>query len=57
MVLTELFSVPDDLANRSFCRSYISRVQLKSNWTFGERLPASNQEAVRECRLDLLKRL
>ena len=57
MVLTELFSVPDDLANRSFCRSYISRVQLKSNWTFGERLPASNQDAVRECRLVLLKKL
>ena len=54
-VLIELFRVSDGLANRSFCRSDISRVQLKSNWTVGERLLASDQEAVRECRLILLK--
>ena len=47
--LKELLKVSDVLANRSFCRSDISRFQLKS--TVGERLLVSDQEAVRECRL------
>ena len=31
MVLWELLRLSDSLANRSFCRSDISRVQLRSN--------------------------
>ena len=45
----ELPKHSDSLANRSVCRSDISRVQLKSNWTVGETLLASVQEVVREC--------
>ena len=56
MVLKELLRLSDPLANRSFCQSDISWVQLKSNWTFRERLLASYQDTVRECRLILLKR-
>ena len=56
MVVMELFRLPDILANRSFCRSEISWVQLKSNWIFRERLLASYRVGVRECRLILLKR-
>ena len=55
VALRELLRLSDVLANRSFCRSDISRVQLKSNWTVGERLLASDQEAVREYRLILFK--
>ena len=40
MVLKELLRLSDGLANRLFCRSNISRVQPKSNWTVGERLLA-----------------
>ena len=53
--LMELLRLSDVLVNRSFCWADISRVQLKFNWTVGERLLASDQEAVRECRLILLK--
>ena len=56
MVLKELLRLSDLLANQSFCRSDISWAQLKSNWTFRERLLASYQDAARECRLILLKR-
>ena len=55
-VLKELLTLSNFLANWSFCRSDISCVQLKSNWTFLERLLASYQDAIRECRLILLKR-
>ena len=57
MVLTELLKVSDGLANQSFCWSDISRVELKSNWTVGERLLASDQEAVTDGTLILLKGL
>ena len=56
MRLRELFRVSDGLAKQSFSRSNISRVTVKFNWTVGERLLASDQEAVGECRLILLKR-
>ena len=56
MVLKELLRLSDSLANRSFCRSGISWAQLKSNWTFRERLLASDQDSVGQCRLTLLKR-
>ena len=55
VALRELLWHSDCLANRSFCQSGISRVQLKSNWIVAERLLASYQEAVRECKLILLK--
>ena len=55
MVLTKLFRLSGGFANPSFCGSDISRVQLKSNWTVGEKFLVSDQEAVRECRLTLLK--
>ena len=55
VALSQMLTLLDVLANRSFCRSDISRVQLKSNWTVGERLLASDPEAVRQCRLILLK--
>ena len=51
----ELLRLSDVLANRSICRSDISRVQLRSNWKVGERLQVSDQEAARECRLILVK--
>ena len=44
MVLWELLRLPDSLANRSFCRSDISRVQLKSNLTVGKGLLASDSK-------------
>ena len=46
VALRELLRLSDVLVNRSFCRSDISRVQLKSNWTVGERLLASDGGAV-----------
>ena len=55
MVLTEFFTLSEGLANRPFCPLDILRVQLKSNLTVGERLLASDQEAVTEWRLILLK--
>ena len=55
VALRELLRLWDAPANRSFCWSDITRVQLKSNWTVGERLLVSDQDAVRECRLILLK--
>ena len=55
VALSELLRHSDGLANWSFSWSDIWRVQLKSNWTVGESLLASDQEAVRECRLILLK--
>ena len=54
--LRELFRLSYVLANRSFCGPDISRVQLKPNCTVDERLLSSDQEAVRKCRLILLKR-
>ena len=33
----------DGVANQSFCQSDIFRVELKPNWTVGERLLASDQ--------------
>ena len=55
MVLTEFFTLSEGLANRPFCPLDILRAQLKSNLTVGERLLASDQEAVTEWRLILLK--
>ena len=43
MELKELLIHSDGLANQSFCQSDISRAQLKSTWTVGERLLASYQ--------------
>ena len=45
-VLTEFFRLSDGLANRSFCRSDIWRVQLKSNWAVRKRLLASDCKAI-----------
>ena len=50
-----VLGLSDDLANRSFSGSDILRVQLKSDWTVGERLLASDQWVVRQCSLILLK--
>ena len=47
VALRQLLRLSNVLANRSFCRSHISKVQLKSKWTVGERLQASDPEAVR----------
>ena len=55
MVLTEFFTLSEGLANRPFCPLDILRVQLKSNLTVGERLLASDKEAVTEWGLILLK--
>ena len=44
MVLTKFFRLSDGLANQSFCRLDISRVQLKSNRIVGERPLASDDE-------------
>ena len=44
-----------DFANRSFCWSDISRVQLKSNWTVGKWLLASDSKTVWKSRLILIK--
>ena len=55
MVLTELFRLSDGLANRSFCRSDILRVQLKSNWTVSKSLLASSSKTVWKARLILSK--
>ena len=55
MVFKDLLRLSDGLANRAFCQSDISRVQLKSNWTVGESLVAFGQEAVREWRLNFFK--
>ena len=46
MVVIELLRLLDGLANRSFSRSDISRVQLKSNCTVGERHLASDQSQI-----------
>ena len=45
----------DGLANWSFCWSEISRIQLKSNWTVGKRLLASDFRTVWKSSLILLK--
>ena len=55
IVLTDLFRLSDGLANRSFCRSDISRVQLKSHWTVGKKLLASDSKTVCKSRLILSK--
>ena len=55
MVLTELFRLSGDLANRSFCQSDISRVRLKSSWSVGEKLLASHSKTVCKTRLILSK--
>ena len=46
MVLTEFFTLSDGLANQSFCRLDISRVQLKSKRIVGQRPLASDEGAV-----------
>ena len=56
MVFKELLRLSDPLAKGSFCRSDISWVQLKSNWTFRDRLLATDQDLVEQCRLILFKR-
>ena len=56
MIVSELLRMLDGLANRSFCRSDISRVQLMSNWTVGLKLVASDREVVGEEKLNLHKR-
>ena len=56
IVVGELLRLSDSLANQSVCWSDISRIQLKSNWTVGERLVASHQEVVRERRRNLHER-
>ena len=43
VALRELLRHSDDLVNWSFCQSDMSRVQLKSKWTVGERMLASDQ--------------
>ena len=55
IVVKELRRLPDGLPNQSFCQSDISRVQVKSNWTVGESMLASDKEAVTKCMLNLLK--
>ena len=57
VVLGDMLRPSDGLANRSFCRSDISRVQLKSNWTVGKRLLASDSKTVWKSRLILSKSL
>ena len=47
----------DGLANRSFCRSDSSKVQLKSNWIVDKRLLASDSKTVSNIRLFLSKLL
>ena len=55
IVLTDLFRLSDGLANRSFCRSDISEVHLKSNETFGKKYLASDSKTVYKSRLILSK--
>ena len=55
IVLTEFFRLLDGLASRSFCRWDILKVQLKSNWTVGERSLASGSRTVWKSRLILSK--
>ena len=55
MVLIEHFRVSDGLPNRSFCRSDISRVQLKLHWTVCKKLLASDSKTVCKSRLILSK--
>ena len=55
IVLTEHFRVSDDLASGLFCRSGISRVQLKSNRTVRKKLLASDSKTVCKSRLILSK--
>ena len=42
-VVRELLRLLDSFAEQSFCSSDISRVQLKSDWTVGERLLGSDK--------------
>ena len=56
MAVRKLLRLSDGLANRSFYRSDISRIQLKSNWAVGEKLLALDQEVVRNWRLSLHKK-
>ena len=53
--LGDILRPSDGLANWSFCWSDIWRGQLKSNWTIGKRLLASDSEPVWKSRLILLK--
>ena len=55
MVLRELLRLLDGLANRLFCWSDIWRVQLKSNWTVGKKILASDSKTVWKSRLILSK--
>ena len=55
MVLWELFRLLDGLANRPFCVSKISRLQLKSNRTVFKKLLVSNSKIVCKSRLILSK--
>ena len=55
--LTDIFRLSDILANWLFCWLDILRVQLKSNWTVGKRLLASDSKTVWKSRLILPKAL
>ena len=51
MALGKLLRLSFSVGNRSFCRSDISRIQMKSNWKVGESLVASDQQAVWKSKL------
>ena len=53
----ELLKLSDEFVNWSFCQLDISRVQVKSNWTVGKRLPASDSKTFWKSRLILSKSL
>lgn len=55
VALRKLFKLSDGLAKQPFLQWDILGVQLKSNWTVGERLPAPDQWVFWRCRLILFK--
>ena len=55
VALRELLRHSDGLPNRWFCRSDLPRVQLKSNWTVGKKLLATDSKTVWKNRLILSK--
>ena len=57
VALQELLRHSDGLANQSFYWWDISRTQLKSNWSVGKRLIASDSKVVWKSRLILSKSL
>ena len=52
MVLKELLRPSDGLANRSFCRSDISMVPVKSNWIVGKKPLAFDSKLVWKSRIN-----